>query len=91
MMMNDLDQRRNIKLTIAYKGTRYAGWQIQKNAPTVEAEIKAAIRKITGEDTTVYGAGRTDAGVPRANGEFFYDLKHSRRARRAGPKRQFAG
>ena len=63
MMMNDLDQRRNIKLTIAYKGTRYAGWQIQKNAPTVEAEIKAAIRKITGEDTTVYGAGRTDAGV----------------------------
>ena len=60
--MKHLNQR-NIKLVIAYKGTHYAGWQIQKNAVTVEATVKAAIQKVTGEDTTVYGAGRTDAGV----------------------------
>ena len=61
--MSNSVKKRNIRLVIAYKGTHYAGWQIQKNAITVEATVKAAIKKVTGEDTTVYGAGRTDAGV----------------------------
>ncbi len=61
--MSDSANKRNIKIVIAYKGTQYAGWQIQKNAITVEATVKAAIKKVTGEETTVYGAGRTDAGV----------------------------
>jgi tRNA pseudouridine38-40 synthase len=54
---------KNIALVIAYRGGAFAGWQIQKNAQTVEGELKKAIREVTGEDVVVYGAGRTDAGV----------------------------
>ena len=52
------------KLTIEYAGTRYSGWQIQKNARTVQGEIDKAARTVTGRaDFELYGAGRTDAGV----------------------------
>jgi tRNA pseudouridine38-40 synthase len=52
------------KLTIEYAGTRYSGWQIQKNARTVQGEIDRAVRKVTGrQDFELYGSGRTDAGV----------------------------
>jgi tRNA pseudouridine38-40 synthase len=52
------------RLDIEYQGTRYSGWQIQKNARTVQGEIAAAIQKLTQErDFDLYGAGRTDAGV----------------------------
>ena len=52
------------KLTIEYAGTRYSGWQIQKNAKTVQGEIARAITAATGEsDFELYGSGRTDAGV----------------------------
>jgi tRNA pseudouridine38-40 synthase len=52
------------KLTIEYTGTRYSGWQIQKNARTIQGEIDRAVRAATGRgDFELYGAGRTDAGV----------------------------
>jgi tRNA pseudouridine38-40 synthase len=52
------------KLTIEYAGTRYSGWQIQKNARTIAGEIERAAREVTGaRDLELYGAGRTDAGV----------------------------
>ena len=52
------------KLTIEYAGTRYSGWQIQKNARTVQGEIDTAVRAVTGrKDFELYGSGRTDAGV----------------------------
>ena len=52
------------KLTIEYAGTRYSGWQIQKNARTVQGDIDAAVRTVTGrKDFELYGSGRTDAGV----------------------------
>ena len=52
------------KLTIEYAGTRYSGWQIQKNARTVQGEIDRAVRSVTGRrDFELYGSGRTDAGV----------------------------
>jgi len=52
------------KLTIEYAGTKYSGWQIQKNARTVQGEIDAAVRTVTGrKDFELYGSGRTDAGV----------------------------
>ena len=55
------------KLTIEYAGTRYSGWQIQKNARTVQGEIDQAVRKVTGRrDFELYGSGRTDAGVHAA-------------------------
>jgi len=52
------------KLTIEYAGTRYSGWQIQKNARTVQGEIDRATRTVTSRnDFELYGSGRTDAGV----------------------------
>src|SRR5579872_1701645 len=55
------------KLTIEYAGTRYSGWQIQKNARTVQGEIERAVREVTGrKDFELYGSGRTDAGVHAA-------------------------
>lgn len=54
---------RNIKLTIQYDGTRYAGWQSQKNARSIQDVIQDAIRKITGKRANLIGSGRTDAGV----------------------------
>ena len=52
------------KLTIEYAGTRYSGWQIQKNARTVQGEIDRAVRIVTRRiDFELYGSGRTDAGV----------------------------
>jgi tRNA pseudouridine38-40 synthase len=55
------------KLTIEYAGTRYSGWQIQKNARTIQGEIDRAVRTVTGrKDFELYGSGRTDAGVHAA-------------------------
>ena len=52
------------KLTIEYAGTRYSGWQIQKNAKTIQGEIDRAARTVTKrKDFELYGSGRTDAGV----------------------------
>jgi tRNA pseudouridine38-40 synthase len=52
------------KLTIEYAGTRYSGWQIQKNAKTIQGEIDRAVRTVTRRtDFELYGSGRTDAGV----------------------------
>ena len=53
-----------LKLTIEYAGTRYSGWQVQKNARTVQGELESAIREAVGRGRLeVCGAGRTDAGV----------------------------
>jgi tRNA pseudouridine38-40 synthase len=54
---------RYFKLTIAYDGTDFHGWQIQSNKPTIQGEIVNVLRRITQEDTALHGAGRTDAGV----------------------------
>src|ERR1700724_3026776 len=54
---------RYFKLTIAYDGTDFHGWQIQTNKPTVQGEIVNVLRRITQENVQLHGAGRTDAGV----------------------------
>lgn len=54
---------KRIKLTIAYDGTNYCGWQIQPNGITVEEVINKALQKLTGEPILVIGASRTDSGV----------------------------
>ena len=52
------------RLLVEYAGTRYSGWQIQKNARTVQGEIDRAVRSATRQKTfELYGSGRTDAGV----------------------------
>src|SRR3984957_8884950 len=51
------------KLTIEYDGTPYVGWQAQDNGPSIQASLTDAIAAFAGERATVFGAGRTDAGV----------------------------
>jgi len=52
------------RLTIEYAGTRYSGWQIQKNARTIQGELHRALGEVLGKTPfETYGAGRTDAGV----------------------------
>jgi tRNA pseudouridine38-40 synthase len=66
------------KLTIEYAGTRYSGWQIQKNARTIQGEIDRAVRKVTGRgDFELYGSGRTDAGVHATGQVAHLDLSTS--------------
>lgn len=52
-----------IKLILEYDGTAYAGWQRQPDRPTIQEAVEAAIVGVTQTNTTVIGAGRTDAGV----------------------------
>lgn len=54
---------KRVKLTIAYDGTNYCGWQIQPNGITVEEVINKTLSKLTGEQIQVIGASRTDSGV----------------------------
>lgn len=54
---------KRIKLTIAYDGTNYCGWQIQPNGITVEEVLNKTLKKLTGEEILVIGASRTDSGV----------------------------
>jgi len=54
---------RHFKLTIAYDGTDFHGWQIQSNKPTIQGEVVNVLRRITQESIILHGAGRTDAGV----------------------------
>jgi tRNA pseudouridine38-40 synthase len=54
---------RNIRLTVAFEGTAYHGWQIQDNAPTIQGILIEAISRITSEKVTLTGSGRTDAGT----------------------------
>ena len=66
------------KLTIEYAGTRYSGWQIQKNARTIQGEIDRAIREATGaREFELYGSGRTDAGVHALGQVAHLDLQTS--------------
>jgi tRNA pseudouridine38-40 synthase len=54
---------RNIVLEISYEGTRYSGWQIQKNATTVQGIIQSAVSEIVKHPVKLLGSGRTDSGV----------------------------
>ena len=54
---------KNFKLITEYDGSRYHGWQRQKEDPTIQGEIEKALKKMTSESVTVIGSGRTDAGV----------------------------
>ncbi|MDD4616895.1 MAG: tRNA pseudouridine(38-40) synthase TruA [Alphaproteobacteria bacterium] len=51
------------KLTIEYDGSQFSGWQIQTNAPSVQAALEEALARFSGEDAATFVAGRTDAGV----------------------------
>ncbi len=57
-----------VVLIIEYDGTNYHGFQLQAEEPTIQREMETALRKLTGENTRVIAASRTDAGV-RARGQ----------------------
>jgi tRNA pseudouridine38-40 synthase len=67
---------RNLKLVISYDGTRYCGWETQKNGLAVQEVIEKAIKKITGEAVTLEGSGRTDAGVHALGQVATFRLRH---------------
>jgi tRNA pseudouridine38-40 synthase len=58
---------RNLKLTIEFDGAGFFGWQFQPDRKTVQAAVQDAVAEIFGERLTVYGCGRTDAGVSARN------------------------
>ena len=53
----------NIAIILSYDGTAYHGWQTQKNAATVQQTVTDAVASVLGQDVSVSGVGRTDAGV----------------------------
>ena len=54
---------KRVKLTVAYDGTNYCGWQVQPNGVTIESELNKHLSELLGEEIRVIGASRTDAGV----------------------------
>lgn len=58
---------RNIKLILAYDGSRYHGWQRQRNGVTIQGVIEEKIRMMFGEPVNLIASGRTDAGVHAVN------------------------
>ena len=56
-------EKKRVRITVAYDGTNYHGWQLQDNGITVEAELNRCLTELLGEEIKVIGASRTDSGV----------------------------
>lgn len=54
---------RNLKMTLAYDGTEFRGWQVQPDQITVQGAVQSALTEIDGDPVIAHGSGRTDAGV----------------------------
>ena len=54
---------RNLRITVAYDGTDFSGWQVQPEQRTIQGEIERALAEVEGEPVKIHGSGRTDAGV----------------------------
>ena len=66
---------RRIKLTVAYDGTHYHGWQFQPGSPTIEGELNRHLSELFKEDIRVIGASRTDSGVHALCNVAVFDIK----------------
>src|SRR6185436_9653575 len=53
----------NYRITLAYDGTNYCGWQVQHGQPTIQALLNEVLQKLESAPVTTHGAGRTDTGV----------------------------
>lgn len=58
-----LRRQKRVLLSVAYDGTSYCGWQVQKNGETIEGALNRELSRLFGEEITVIGASRTDSGV----------------------------
>ena len=63
------------KIKLEYDGTNYVGWQRQENGQSIQECLEKAITKLTGEEITVYGAGRTDSGVHAIEQVAHFEIK----------------
>lgn len=66
---------KRVKMTVAYDGTNYCGWQIQPNGITIEEILNRELSRILKEDIHVLGASRTDAGVHSLGNVCIFDTK----------------
>ncbi|OGV61398.1 MAG: tRNA pseudouridine(38-40) synthase TruA [Lentisphaerae bacterium RIFOXYA12_FULL_48_11] len=63
------------KISIAYDGSEYAGWQIQPDNMTVQEQLEKAIEQLTNEKVKIHGSGRTDQGVHARRQVAHFDLE----------------
>ena len=68
-------QSKRIMLTVAYDGTNYCGWQVQKNGNTIEGELNRCLSELLKEDIKVIGGSRTDSGVHALGNIAVFDTK----------------
>lgn len=73
--MEQETQTKRIMLTVAYDGTNYCGWQVQKNGNTIEGELNRCLSDLLGEDIKVTGGSRTDSGVHALGNIAVFDTK----------------
>ncbi len=62
-------------IEVAYKGTRYSGFQVQQNADTIQSEVERALAVKFGQTFQLTGASRTDAGVHALQNYFHFDVE----------------
>jgi tRNA pseudouridine38-40 synthase len=67
---------KRVKLTVAYDGTNYSGWQVQPNGITIESELNRHLSELLGEEIRVIGASRTDAGVHALGNVAVFDTQN---------------
>lgn len=67
---------KRVRLTVAYDGTNYHGWQTQNNGITVESELNRCLSELLGERVEVIGASRTDSGVHALGNIAVFDTKN---------------
>ncbi len=66
---------KRVKMTVAYDGTNYCGWQVQPNGISIEGELNRQLSELLGEEIHVIGASRTDAGVHALGNVCVFDTK----------------
>ena len=69
-------EKKRIRITVAYDGTNYHGWQIQDNGNTIEAELNKCLSELLGEEIRVIGASRTDSRVHALGNVAVFDTQN---------------